>query len=169
MKEIKDSLNRNSFIELIIPHNCTIGNTIENTYQKELSYLTASLLNNRFYDRNIECTASDNWYLSNINHFVLSFTEKSKNDLLSQIENASSELNYILNDGFLKEEIERVINRSVEKNKVNNNILSSYFCDNFVDYIISGDKYIQNNNQMELLNTLIKNTNNDSITNFLKK
>ena len=157
--EIGDNLERSSELELMIPHPCVVGNTIESIYQKELGALLIRAISNRLKHRNIRCNVSDAWFLSDKNHFVFAFSGADKDNLLQQVSELSNEMESIRENGFKQEEMEDAINEHVRHLKVDNSIqLSSKWCDDFVDYVISGDRYIQSDSEMEQLAGKIRAT-----------
>lgn len=168
--EIGDTLNRSSELELIIPHPCIIGNTIESIYRKELGALLVRALSNRMKHQSISCNVSDTWFLADKNHFVFNFSGTDKPDLLKRIVDLTCELESIIKKGFKQEEIEDVILEHIESLKVDHSAqLSSKWCDDFVDYIISGDRYIQSDEEMKQLVERIKQTDSAILQQLLQE
>ena len=69
----------------------------------------------------------------------------------------------IQKNGFKQEEVEDAIDEHLRRLKVDNSTqLSSKWCDDFVDYVISDDRYIQSDSEMKQLADKIRAT--DSAT-----
>ena len=152
IKEVCDTLMRKSKLELIIPHKCIVGKTLETVYRRELDNLLVRALSNRFSARGMNISVSDSWYLADKKHLVFSFSGTSREELLQQISELVSELHYVWHNGFTPDEMADVKSSMLHSLKIYNNTLpSSMWCEDFADYIISGDRYIQTQHEMERL------------------
>ena len=168
--EIGDDLERSSELELMIPHPCVIGNTIGSIYQKELGSLLIRAISNRLKYQNIRCNVSDAWFLSDKNHFVFAFSGVDKANLLQQVSELSNEMESIQKNGFKQEEVEDAINEHLRRLKVDNSTqLSSKWCDDFVDYVISDDRYIQSDSEMKQLADKIRATDSATLQQLLRE
>lgn len=168
LKELRDTLDTNSSLELMVPHPCVVGNTIETTYQKELGRLLVYLLSRRFDARKMSCNVSDSWYLASTNHFVLSFSRPSRTALTEAVTRTVAELHSIAQNGFLKQELEDGLQEFTQRLKVyETGNLSSKWCDDFTDYVISGDRYIHTRKEMQLLKARMLKTTNGELQQLL--
>ncbi|MBR5532682.1 MAG: insulinase family protein [Bacteroidales bacterium] len=152
IKEVRDTLLNRSKLELIIPHKAIVGTTLETVYRRELDNLLVRALSNRFSARGMKVSLSDSWYLSDKKHLVFSFSGKNREELLQQISELVSELHYVWHNGFAPEEMADVKQSMLHSLNISNDILpSAMWCDDFTDYIISGDRYIHSEEEMERL------------------
>lgn len=150
--EIGDTLKRASQLELMIPHPCIVANSVESHYRKELGNILVRALNQRFKMSGIDCQLSDTWYLSDKNHFVITLQGQDKTELLSSLSNVVNQLHSVLVDGFCNAELAVVIADYLEHLKPQTpDQLSSKWCEDLTDYVISGDRYIHAVSEMEAL------------------
>ena len=169
LMEIQDSIKQKSVLEMIVPHQGTIGSNITTTLQKEQERLAAYALDRRFSARHLSCTVSDNWYLSDSHHFVFSFTGSNKEDFLKKVSRLASEVQLILQKGWDKAELAQI--KSDFANAITLNEegrASSTYCDDFVDYILQGDRYLHTQEEVERLQQGIRNTESELLQNHIK-
>ena len=152
IKEVRDTLMRKSKLELIIPHKAIVGKTLETVYRRELDNLLVRALSNRLSARGMNVAISDSWYLADKKHLVFSLSGDNREELLQQISELVSELHYVWHNGFTPDEMADVKQSMLHSLKVSDGVLpSAMWCDDFADYIISGDRYIQTESEMERL------------------
>lgn len=167
-KEIKSNLKKNSELEIIIPHPCVVGKDLASTYKKELGNLLVRMINKRFDLRNIPVSVSDDWYLADKNHFVISVSRKNKQEILDAITRISGELNYIASEGFCPNEMQSAISDFQNTLKVTSDgQTSAQWCEDFTDYILSGDKYIHNEKEMTRLKDMFNHTDSKELQELL--
>lgn len=170
LHEIGDDLKRSSELELMIPHPCVVGNTVGTIYRKELGSLLVRAITNRLQARQIRSNVSDAWFLSDKNHFVFTFSGTDKSGLLQQVSDLSNELECILKNGFTPEELDDAIKELSRTLKVDCSAqLSGKWCDDFVDYVISGDRYIQSEEEMRQLLEKIRSTDSATLQKLLQE
>ncbi len=168
IQEVCDTLQ--SSLELIIPHPCVIGNTLGNTYRKELGRLLVNALARRFDARGISASVSDAWYLSDTNHLVFKLSGGDKNTLLEQITELSGELHYIVSEGFHAEEMKEGIDAFVQKKKAFDvQSTSAQYCEDLTDYIISGERYIHSEDDWKRLCERIYLVKSQTLQNLLEE
>ena len=144
MAEVRDSIQRSSALELIVPHAATVGRDLETTLLKEQEHLAIYALDHRLSARRMPCNVSDEWYLSDLNHFVFSLKGKTKQELLAQVKRVSCEMQQLITEGWLDEEYAQLKADYVARIKAYDADRPSYaFCDDFTDYILMGDRYLQ--------------------------
>lgn len=169
IKEVKDDIERNSELEVIIPHKTIVGRTIESNYQKELPNLLAYALNNYFSRRKLRCHISDSWYLADQNHFAITINEKDKSEILNTLKQAATELHSIEQRGFNPTELESDIRDFAEKYDSNSfNSTSSKLCDDLIDLVISGERYIHTSRENKSLEEKILNTTSQQLQECLR-
>ena len=152
IKEVRDTLIKKSKLELIIPHKAIVGKTLETVYRRELDNLLVRALSNRLSARGMNISISDSWYLADKKHLVFSFSGNNREELLHQISLLVSELHYVWHKGFTPEEMADVKSSMIHSLNISDGVLpSAMWCDDFSDYIISGDRYIQTEPEMERL------------------
>lgn len=159
LMEICDSIRRKSELEMILPHATQVGKDMSSVIQKERLRLTAYALDRRLTTQRLSCTASDNWYLANSNHFVLSFSADDKPALLKQVTRVAAEIRQLLNEGWTDEELDKIKRDFLETITLNENGRSSAtYCDDFTDYILQGDRYIHTQEETDRLKQAILET-----------
>lgn len=167
--EIKDSLKRNPELEVIIPHPGITGIGLTDIYHKEQGRLLVKLINKRLSLREIPASVTDSWYLSDKNHFVISISEENKSELLSALTRLCGELNYIIEEGFCPNELENGIEDIIESlNYPSEGQTSAQWCEDFTDYVLSGERYIHNADEMKVLKERISRTTSEELQNILK-
>lgn len=159
--QVNDNENATSQrIELITPHPTIVGTTIQTAIEKERMHLLMRAINARFSARGIRCDVSDAWYLAQTNHWVLQASANSRDSLLKVLSRALSECQNIAKRGFSKAELDNVlplVTQSVKPDTMP--CLSTKWVDDFVDYVISGDRYLHTTNDVQLVrNGLCKTT-----------
>ena len=170
IKEVRDSLMNKSKLELIIPHKTIVGKTLETVYRRELDNLLVRALSNRFSARGMKINVSDSWYLADKKHLVFSFSGNGREELLQQISELVSELHYVWHHGFTPDEMADVKRSMLHSLNIADGVLpSAMWCDDFADYIISGDRYIQTEAEMERLVEKILSTEARQLKWMLKR
>ena len=113
-----------------------VGKDLTGTCRKEQGRLLVRMLNKRLDLRKMSASVSDNWYLSDKNHFVLSLSGKDKADLLEQLTRLSGELHYVTEEGFCPNEMENGLAGLLESlPEVSDGQTSSQWCEDFTDYV----------------------------------
>lgn len=170
LKEVADSIGGRFKLELIIPHPSVVGNTVEQTAARECGHLLTRLLNARLAARNIRCDISDQWYLADKNHFVLATEGDDKAVLTDRMTAALAELHHIVRYGFDRQELADGIRQAIERLTVDTTetSLSSKWCDDFIDYVIAGDRYISQPHDMEAVKALVEKVSNRELQNLLR-
>ena len=89
---------------------------------------------------------------------------------MQQVSELSNEMESIQKNGFKQEEVEDAINEHLRRLKVDNSTqLSSKWCDDFVDYVISDDRYIQSDSEMKQLADKIRATDSATLQQLLRE
>lgn len=168
IQEVRDTLRRNSELELMIPHPCVVARDIESYYRRELGVFLFHAISRRFRLQHIRCNVSDTWYLSDKNHFALGVEGKDKAELLKQVSAVVHELHSIRTQGFDPQELSDALNSYTSRLKAQSpDQLSAKWCDDFVDYIISGDRYINTPEEMNQVVERLKATDSRTLQNLL--
>lgn len=152
LKELTDSLPQKSRLELMIPHPCVIGKDLASTTDKKLGSLLVDAMNHRLSLAKIPCSVSDDWYLSDKNHFVLSCAGTSRDSLLKVVADASYEVKRMVIDGWCSPELAYLKKQVLGRlSYLPEGRSSSFYCDDFADYILAGDRYIYSEQEMQKL------------------
>lgn len=168
LHELRDTLRRHSQLELMIPHPCVVARTVDSHYRKELGNLLVRALIRRFQLQQTDCQVSDNWYLSDKNHFVLALQGRDKASLLEQVTDVAAQLKSIRENGFCPGEMDAVAREYTDHLKAQySDQLSSKWCDDFVDYVISGDRYINTADEMEAVKEKLRATKSEDLQQLL--
>lgn len=169
LHEVKDTVGTSSKLEFIIPHEGVVGNTIASTALKEQYRLLISAISKRLAARGIRCDISDAWYLATQNHFSFSVEGKGKQELKEKMTQVLGAFADITKKGFGKEELADYVTEKVNSMKADTvGFQSGKWCDDFVDYIISGDRYVAWDEDMEKVKLLISNTSSSQLQKLFK-
>lgn len=171
IKEVKDSLLDKATVELIIPHPTVVVKTMPDAVKKAQGNLLILALNKRFRARKLNVYASDHWYLSDKNHFVLSIKGNDKTEIIETISQTISELHFLIANGWHKEEFLEVKNDFLAglDEDDNQDRYSSDWCDDFIDYILSGDKHLTSKSDLCKQKALLKHTQCFDLQTLLKE
>lgn len=172
LSEIRDSLQTRTKIELMIPHPCVIERSLEDAVLKEKGKLLIKAIFSRFRGRGLRTDISDQWYLSDKNHLVLTVEGKSRSELLDAVSATVAELNELIRNGWGEEELSDIKDdfcRLMKSGGSNSSRPSSAWCDDFVDYVISGDRYLTDSLQQEQVKIALTKVENDSLKALLKE
>lgn len=166
-----DSLTTHDEIEMIIPHPGLSVRTIADARRKEMGRIAVNILSRRFSDLGIRCDVSDAWYLGNTNH--LTFTAKATRNIpldscVSQVANI---VHAALQHGFQPNEIKYQTDTRIRnlRNLAGRENSSAGWCDDFADYIISGDRYISDTDQVKTLIESISTITSEEIRQLLSE
>ena len=169
LHEVKDTVGTSSKLEFIIPHEGVVGNTIASTALKEQYRLLISAISKRLAARGIRCDISDAWYLATQNHFSFSVEGKGKQKLKEKMTQVLGAFADITKKGFGKEELADYVTEKVNRMKADIvGFQSGKWCDDFVDYIISGDRYVAWDEDMEKVKLLVSNTSSSQLQKLFK-
>lgn len=169
LHEVKDTVGTSSKLEFIIPHEGVVGNTIASTALKEQYRLLISAISKRLAARGIRCDISDAWYLATQNHFSFSVEGKGKQELKEKMTQVLGAFADITKKGFGKEELADYVTEKVNRMKADTiEFQSGKWCDDFVDYIISGDRYVAWDEDMEKVKLLVSNTSSSQLQKLFK-
>lgn len=168
---VRDSLLSKTTLELIIPHPCIIEKTINDAVMKQQVKMLIYALNKRMRARRIDATTDNHWYLSDKDHFVISVKGVNREELFENVSKAVNELYYIASDGWCDEELFEVKRNYIENLNLGDNAsrLSSDLCDNFADYIISGDKYVVDISEKDKVKELLMHTSSQDVQKILNE
>lgn len=169
LHEVKDTVGTSSKLEFIIPHEGVVGNTIASTALKEQYRLLIAAISKRLAARGIRCDISDAWYLATQNHFSFSVEGKGKQELKEKMTQVLGAFADITKKGFGKEELADYVTEKVNRMKADTiGFQSGKWCDDFVDYIISGDRYVAWDEDMEKVKLLVSNTSSGQLQKLFK-
>lgn len=148
-----DSLNNRDEAEIIIPHPASVTRTLDDARRKEAGNIAVAALARRFSELGIKADVSDAWYLGSTNHLVFTAREDRDADLGTCIAEMAAAVRSALAHGFSKEEIKYHADRASRRlGKISRSGTSSdMWCDDFADYVISGDRYISDPTQIATL------------------
>lgn len=164
MMEMTDSLDTSSRLELMVPHTIKPVSTIAQSIQKARQEMLTLAVSHRLSTTRIPCVVSDKWYLADKNHFVLSFNGKNADSLWSAISHAAAEMKYLATTGPTQEELQELILEETHRLRCDTTeALSSKWCDDFIDYVIVGDRRIHQQQEIEAIRQGVAQTTPDQI------
>lgn len=161
---ISDSLQHHAKMEVMVPHPTIITNTIDRHVGKAQTEILINILEKRLQQRNVDARVFDTWYLANTNHFAVTLEETSEDSLLNRLTAVADELKFLSEKGPEKQELQWFLEQKVKKIRPEyTDKLSSFWCDDFIDYAISGDQRIYSNDEIECVKNRLKKTSVDDI------
>lgn len=172
LSEVRDTLRNRSRLELMIPHACVVERTVNDAVRKEQERLLVKALTTRLNDRKQRCEVSDQWYLSDKNHFTLSVEGKSREELLSCVTTLAGELYCLAREGWQPEEwqdIKKDFCRKYDKTEDYSSRSSAMWCDDFTDYVISGDRYLTDETQRKQVAAALHETSQGRLQQLLEE
>lgn len=149
-----DSLNSRDEIEIIFPHEGLVTRTLDDARRKEVGNIVVNALARRLSELGISGDASDAWYLGSTNHLVFTARENRGIPVDSCVAMMANTVSGVLANGFDPAEIRYHAGRAAERigRLANQGGKSSeMWCDDFADYIISGDRYLSDTGQIRRL------------------
>ena len=172
LSEIRDSLQTKTKVELMIPHPCVVERTLGDAVRKNMGRLLVRAISSRFNGRKLKTNVSDQWYLSDKNHLVLTVEGKNREELLTALSAAVAELNHLIRNGWEEEELRDIKDdfcRQMASGTNNISRSSSAWCDDFVDYVISGDRYLTDSIQQTQLKIAMGELQGNALQALLKE
>lgn len=169
LSEITDTLSNKSKLEFIIPHKCVVANTIATHALKEQYRLLAIALSKTLAARGMKASVSDTWYLADKNHFAITVEGVNKRDLKKKMNQTIGVISKIADMGFYTKELADYTKDFVASMKVDTlGTSSSQWCDDFIDYVIAGDRHVTSRQDLESIKAIVANTNNEVMQKLLK-
>ncbi len=139
-----DSLRHRTSVELIIPRPCIVQRTCVDALLRQREELLASALSARFRALGLGTQVSDEWYLSDKNHFVLTMEGEQRDILLEQIALTANACKNLVENGWTPEEWEHVKERFCQRIYLPDlsGHSSALLCEDLTDYVLSGDRHL---------------------------
>lgn len=157
--QLVDTLQKGQKIELIVPHAVQPTRCVNDVVERERTQLLLELLEQRFRSEGLACSAYDNWYLGDKNHFVLSFSSTDKQQLMRAVTAAAAECKRVVKDGFCSAELKHAIAHRLDKIVTEDPQKSATaLCDDFIDYAILGDMRLYAQRDAEVVKRLLSQT-----------
>ncbi|MDY5239311.1 pitrilysin family protein [Bacteroides helcogenes] len=172
LSEIRDSLRNQTRIECIIPHTCNVERTLDDVVQKQRRRLLIKAISSRLHALKLQCEVSDQWYLGNKNHFVLSLEGKNRKKLLTRMAKIVTELHCLARNGWEANEWQDLKNDFRSKYEIQTVPItrnSAEWCDDFIDYAISGDCYLTDKIQQRKVWNKISDTTCEDLQQLLNE
>lgn len=167
-----DSLNTREEIEIMLPHSSLVTRTLADARRQQLGGIVVSALARRIADEGLKGDVSDAWYLGSTNHLV--FTARGSGDMAvdSCVARIANTVASAADLGFTPEEIEyhaRKAAKRLERFAGNGGKSSDMWCDDFADYIITGDRYLSDPRQVKRLSEAVAAISASEATELLKQ
>jgi len=142
-QKLKDTLINRSTLELIIPKVTKVQATYGDRVQKMKERLLVAAINARFTALNMRVSLSDDWYLSDKDHLVLSVSGDNDKEIKCRVTEAVNVLKQIREQGFYEQELARLKENAVQKlSRIYAVKSSDQWCEDFTDLAISGERYV---------------------------
>lgn len=154
---IVDSLQHNVKLDIMIPHPTIVAHDINQHVDKIKAELLVHMLEKRIQQRKTKARVFDTWYLADTNHFAITLEDSSEDAILNQLTIVSDELKLLGEKGPEKQELEWFLAQQLKRIKPEHtDKLSAFWCEDFIDYVISGDKLIYNDAETESVKNKLK-------------
>ncbi len=164
IQEHTDTLPTKSEMELIIPHPAVVTRSLDDLVRKERGGLLIRLLSQRLRFQGVDCLLSDAWYLADRNHFVLSVRGENRQDLHSKLVRALAQFDEVQQSGFSADEVHDACDAYLQRFSLpSSDRRSAEWCDDFTDYILSGDRYVHTSHTLEQLRMQMKQTTSSDL------
>ena len=168
--QITDSLQRESKLELIIPHTTFAGKTLQDAVDKQRMRMLVQCLSNRLAGDSVRGDVSNNWYLADKDHFVVALRGASANHLAQQLAGVGNECRRLLQLPLDANELQRLIDtRLAQLQPDTTQHLSADLCDDFIDYITAGDRPLRDANDVEWVRKQVAATTSWQLQTLLKR
>lgn len=142
-QKIEDTLINRSALELIVPKVTKVQATYGDRLQKMKERLLVAAVNARFADLNVCASLSDDWYLSDKDHLVLSVSGDTDKEIKCGMAMAVNVLKQIREQGFCSQELDHLKEKIIQKlSRVYAVKSSEQWCEDFADLAISGERYV---------------------------
>lgn len=153
-----DSLIGHEQIEIIIPHPTVVNRTIGDMRRSAMNRVVTDALSRRMATAGVPAEVSDSWYLANSNHLVFAVRDGKNADLKTNVAKTASVVSSVMQNGFSDDEIAYFAEKAAERaaRQTHSGYSSAMLCDDFADYIISGDRYITDSAQVAELQDAIR-------------
>lgn len=168
---VMDSLQKRTRLEIIIPHPCTVESTFTGALQNQQEQLLVSAISARFRALKLDPQVSDDWYLSDKNHFVLAMEGKDRQELADKITATANACKSLQEQGWDPAELEAIKERFCQRMHLpeTSSKLSSAWCDDFTDYVLSGDCYMTDSLQFIRLRQAVAATTSQELQELLAR
>ena len=168
--QLADSMQRESKLELIIPHTTFAGKTLQDAVDKQRMRMLVQCLSNRLAADSVHGDVSNNWYLADKDHFVVALRGASANHLAQQLAGVGNECRRLLQLPLDANELQRLIDaRLAQLQPDTTQHLSADLCDDFVDYITAGDRPLRDANDVEWVRKQVAATTSRQLQTLLKR
>ena len=148
--QVEDTLLRKSFLEIMIPHECTSRRTVGDAVDSERKSMLISALSERFYETGNDASLSNTWYLADKDHFTIAVDGKTKAEISQNVVNAVAELHRVAREGFTPEEMDIVRKKTLKRFRIpHTRSNSSYICESIASDVMFGDRDITDPKQFE--------------------
>lgn len=171
VKEVRDDLRTTTKMEWMIPHPSVVERTLGDVVLKQRGRLLLKAINARLKGRGLTCDISNDWYLSDKDHFVIALEGRERKSLKDLTTRVIQELHCLVREGWQEEEWREIRDefcRAFEACDTYESPRSSASrCDDFVDYIISGDKYLTDPSQHKEVGQVLRSTSSEDLQQML--
>ena len=148
--QLQDTLLRRSFLEIMVPHECTSRRTVGDAVDSERKDMLIAALSNRFYETGKDVGLSNTWYLADKDHFTITVDGQTKEEISAMLTDAVAELYRVAGNGFTPEEMDIVRRKFLSRFSIpHERSNSSYICESIASDVMFGDRDITDPKQFE--------------------
>ncbi len=145
LKAIEDTLVRRMTLDLMVPHKAVMKETLGDAVRYYRNEMLLKGISNRLYDRDLDASVSNHWYLADKEHFVVSVSGMEKASVSESLTDAVAELHRLAREGFHDGEMD-ILRKSVRvRSGYEGN--SSYICSDIEETVLLGDRKLSDEGQ----------------------
>lgn len=166
--EVADTLMIKSELDLMVPHECTSRRIVADAVEGERNSMLVSALSRRMRETGTDVDLANTWYLADKEHFAISISGASKQDITSKMEKAVTELYRVARYGFTPEEMASVREKGLSHLDIPDySASSSYICDAVANDVMFGDRDITDPKQFEWVKEQVASTLSEDLQKIL--
>ncbi len=166
VKCIADTLVKRTTLDLMIPHQATMKQTLEDAVRSYRNSMLVKGISDRLYATDSRASVTNHWYLADKEHFVISVSGRDRDGISGQLGQAWTEINRIAREGFCEGEME-ILRKSVRiRPGYEGN--SSYICSDIEESVLLGDRKLSDRRQIEHVRTALAGTSSEDLQEILR-
>ncbi len=166
LKSIPDTLVKRMTLDLMIPHQATMEQTLGDAVSAYRNEMLVKGINNRLYATDSRAGVTNHWYLADKEHFVVSVSGKSREKVAGELSKAWVELHRLAEDGFCDGEME-MLRKSV-KVRPGYEGNSSYICSDIEESVLLNDRKLSDKDQKAYVRGRLEATSSEDLQKILR-
>ncbi len=165
MKCIADTLVKRMNLDLMVPHQATMKQTLGDAVRAYRSEMLVKGISGRLYALGCRVTVSNHWYLADKEHFSISVSGRDRETAAGNLARAWTEIHRLAREGFCEGEMD--IMKQAVRLRTGYEGNSSYICSDIEETVLLGDRKISDKDQKEYLKRRLEGTSSEDLQNIL--